>query len=138
MILNEMRHSKSSSRDIHPFYFSSISCSYIYCEILLMTIRTERLLNYLAYNIFDMSLQYFSYISWWSVLLMEENVVPGESHQPAQVTDKHDQIMLYRVHLTWVRFELITFVVIGTDCRLPYDHDHDDPSSKMAMTKYLI
>ena len=100
MILNEMRHSKSSSRDIHPFYFSSISCSYIYCEILLMTIRTERLLNYLVYNIFDMSLQYFSYISWWSVLLMEENVVPGESHQPAQVTDKHDQIMLYRVHLT--------------------------------------
>jgi hypothetical protein len=33
-----------------------------------------------------------------------------------QVTDKLDQIMLYRLHLDWVGFELTTLVVIGTDC----------------------
>jgi hypothetical protein len=33
-----------------------------------------------------------------------------------QVTDKLYYIILYRVHLTWARFELTTLVVIGTDC----------------------
>ena len=32
------------------------------------------------------------------------------------VTDKLDQIMLYRVHLIWAGFEIATLVVIGTDC----------------------
>jgi ABC-type sulfate transport system permease subunit len=71
-------------------------------------------------------------ISWQSVLLVEETGVHGENHRPA-VSDKFYHIILYRVHLPWVGFELITLVVIGTDCIGSYKSNyHDGPYGSLT------
>jgi hypothetical protein len=61
---------------------------------------------YVTFN----NISVISAMSWLSVLLVEETTAPGENHRPVAY-----HIMLYRVHLAWVGFDLTTLVVINTD-----------------------
>ena len=67
-----------------------------------------------GFMVFNATFNNISVISWRSVLLMEETKYTRETTDLPQVTDKLYHIMLYTS--SWAGFELITSVVIGTDC----------------------
>jgi len=48
---------------------------------------------------------------WW-----RKQKFPEKTTDLSQVSDKHYHILLYLVNLAWTGFELITSVVIDTDC----------------------
>jgi hypothetical protein len=66
--------------------------------------------------VFNATFNNISVISWRSVLLVEETGVLGENHWPVA---SHWQTLSHNVVSStspWTWFELITLVVIGTDC----------------------
>jgi len=67
------------------------------------------------YGVFNATFNNISYISWQSVLLVEETEDPEKTTDLPQLTDKFYLIMLYTSPSPWEGFELTTSVVIGTD-----------------------
>ena len=67
--------------------------------------------------VFNTKFNNISFISWWSVLLMEETRVTGKNTNLLRITDKLYHIMLYPVHLAMSRIRTHNgLVVIYTDC----------------------
>jgi hypothetical protein len=60
--------------------------------------------------VFNTTFNDISVISWRSVLFVEETEVHGENPRPVA-----SHIMLYRVDLVWVVYELLKLVVIGSN-----------------------
>jgi hypothetical protein len=53
------------------------------------------LLSFVGFMVFNATFNNISVISWRSVLLVEKTGGARQNHQPAEVTDKLNNIMLY-------------------------------------------
>ena len=85
--------------------------SVVICDINSVTVKHNQVMVWFGFMVLNANnISVISAMSWLSVLLVEETAVPEENHRPVA-----NHIMLYRVHLVWVGFDLTTLVVIDTD-----------------------
>jgi len=78
---------------------------YFFCKLWSVSIGYK-----VSVVVFKVAFNNISVISWWSVLLVEENHWLAASNWPAF---SH---MLYWIHLAMSGIQITTLVVIGTDC----------------------
>ena len=83
--------------------------------------------------LFNATFNIISFISWQSVLLVEEIGVPGKNNRP--VTSHWQTLSHYVVSNIWTGFDLTNLVVIGTDCRYSCTSSHHTIT---ATTKILF
>ena len=87
--------------------------------------------------VFNATFNNISAISWWSVLLVEETLVPGENYRPVAShlqTSSHNVVS--STPRQWTGFELSTLVVIGTDCTGNYKSNYYMITTMMAPLYY--
>jgi hypothetical protein len=74
--------------------------------------------------VFNATFNNISVIKWPSVLLVEETRIHWENHRQAWSHWQAYHIMLYRVHLACMGFELATLVMMGTDYIGSYESNY--------------
>jgi hypothetical protein len=120
-MVNPLKCSPSSFQEENAYVYQNVIIRYIGCLIRIQLGNIFRTIHILFPKRFCYKYTDFgflrNYLSWQSVLLVEESGLPGENHRPVAYhwqTLSHNGVS--STSPPSVGFELTTLEVIGTDC----------------------